>query len=165
MAAAARTTLNQIKKTWGNQLPDVQIIISDGLNARALMDDGHLTPFLTMLRQNLNTKGFSVGKENILIRLGRVRAGYQCGEVLFGKAPNSKKAKGIIHIIGERPGSGHHNFSAYLSAPSQNIWSKEGEVDHNISKVVSGISDTALKPELAVAEVVNIFSKMFTEGI
>jgi len=165
LTTAARTALNQIKKTWGKQMPDVQIIISDGLNARALMDDGHLTPFLTMLRQNLNTKGFSVGEENILITHGRVRAGYQCGEILFGNASAAKKAKGIIHIIGERPGSGHHNFSAYLSAPSQSVWSQKGKVDHNISKVVSGISDTALKPELAVAEVVNIFSKMFAEGI
>ena len=165
LTTTALDALNQIKKNWGNQLPDVNIIISDGLNARALMDEGHLIPFLTMLRQKLSSKGFSVGKENILITHGRVRAGYQCGEVLFGNAPSSKKAKGIIHIIGERPGSGHHNFSAYLSAPSQSIWSKKGEVDHNISKVVSGISDTALKPELAVAEVVNIFSEMFTKGI
>jgi len=73
--------------------------------------------------------------------------------------------KSIIHIIGERLGSGHHNFSAYLSAPSQSVWSQTGKVDHDISKVVSGISDTALTPDLAVVEVVEIFSKLFDEKI
>jgi hypothetical protein len=31
--------------------------------------------------------------------------------------------------------------------------------------VVSGISDTALRPELAAGEVVDIFSGLFLEGI
>jgi len=165
LAPQALATLNKIQQTWGSKIPDVQIIISDGLNAKALMDEGHLLPFLSLLKQNLQAQGYSVAKENILITYGRVRAGYLCGEALFGNAPASKKASGIIHLIGERPGSGHHNFSAYLSAPSQGTWSKKGTVDHNISKVVSGISDTALSPALAVEETVRIFSELFEEGI
>ena len=165
LSAKAIASLQKITQQWGNDIPDVQLLISDGLNARALMDEGHLKPFITLLSQKLKSKGFSVAKENILITHGRVRAGYQCGELLFGNASDSKKPKGIIHIIGERPGSGHHNFSAYLSAPSRRIWSQKGKVDHNISKVVSGISDTALTPELAAEETVNIFSELFSEGI
>jgi len=122
-------------------------------------------PFLSLLREAMTNKGFSVAKEHIVITHGRVRAGYQCGELLFGNAPTSKKAKGILHIIGERPGSGHHNFSVYLSAPSQSTWSQAGKVDHDISKVVSGISDTALSPQLAVNDVVSIFAGLFTQGI
>ena len=161
----AIAAIRKVTQQWGNDIPDVQLLISDGLNARALMDEGHLKPFITLLSQKLKAKGFSLAKENILITNGRVRAGYQCGELLFGNAVHSKESKGIIHIIGERPGSGHHNFSAYLSAPSRNTWSQKGKVDHNISKVVSGISDTALTPELAAGEVVDIFSGLFLEGI
>ncbi|MEM1323386.1 MAG: ethanolamine ammonia-lyase subunit EutB [Bacteroidota bacterium] len=161
LSASARATLEQLRQRWGRTLPDVQLLISDGLNANALMDEGHVLPFLTLLRQVLSDKGFVVADEHILITHGRVRAGYQCGEILFGDATASQKSKGIIHIIGERPGSGHHNFSVYLSAPSQSTWSQAGKVDHDISRVVSGISDTALVPERAVKEVVNIFEGLY----
>ena len=157
----AKQALQVVRQNWGENIPDVQILISDGLNANALMDHGHVLPFLELLWLALDEKGYQVAKAPILITHGRVRAGYQCGEILFGDTPASRLAKGIIHIIGERPGSGHHNFSAYLSAPTQMTWSQAGKVDHDISKVVSGISDTALRPELAVAEVVDIFSGLY----
>ncbi|MEM9820815.1 MAG: ethanolamine ammonia-lyase subunit EutB [Bacteroidota bacterium] len=165
LSDSAKATLLQLQQSWGTAVPDVQILISDGLNANAIMDQGHLFPFLDLLRKELLGKGYSVAKEHIFITHGRVRAGYQCGEILFGNALASKKAKGILHLIGERPGSGHHNFSVYLSAPSQNTWSQAGKVDHDISKVVSGISDTALAPDLAVAEVTTLFSALFREAI
>lgn len=160
----ALNTLKQLRSKWNTNVPDVQIIISDGLNAKAIMDEGHLAPYLKALREELADQGFTVAKENIVITHGRVRAGYKCGEVLFQSSVNSNKHKGIIHIIGERPGSGHHNFSAYLSAPSVNVWSEKGKVDHNISKVVSGISDTALTPIKAAKATATIFSKMFKES-
>jgi len=159
--ASAIQELRRLRQTWDGDIPNVQIIISDGLNAKALMDEGHVLPFLKELRATLEEKAYRVAKQAIVITHGRVRAGYQCGEILFGQDANSKIAKGIIHIIGERPGSGHHNFSAYLSAPTQQTWSQTGKVDHDISKVVSGISDTSLRPELAAAEVVDIFSGLF----
>jgi ethanolamine ammonia-lyase large subunit len=154
------TKLQQLKKSW-KTIPDVQIVISDGLNARALMDDGHLEPHLKALRNELNNAGLKVSKENIVIHYGRVRAGYRCGEILFSSNIESKKPKGILHIIGERPGSGHHNFSVYISAPPTKTWSTKGKVDHNITKVISGISDTALPPTVAAKEVTTLFSEMF----
>ncbi len=154
-------TLNSLRNSWGDQAPDLQIIISDGLNARALMDEGHLLPYLDGLRQALAERGYRVGLENIVITHGRVRAGYACGEVLFGKEGGPVERKGIIHIIGERPGSGHHNFSAYLTAADTDVWGRKGVVDHNISRVVSGISDTSLKPEEAVRLTVGIFDQLF----
>ncbi len=153
--------LKQLKKNWSDIVPDVQIIISDGLNARALMDEGHLRPHLAALRNELKQAGFKVSKENIIINYGRVRAGYRCGEELFSSTIETIKPKGIIHIIGERPGSGHHNFSVYISAPSTKTWNIKGKVDHNITKVISGISDTALQPDIAAKEVASIFSEMF----
>jgi len=149
-----------IRNSWKANLPDIQLIISDGLNARALMDDGHLLPFLAELTNLLKEKDYSIHDQHIVIENGRVRAGYACGELLFGKQ-DSSTPHGIVHIIGERPGSGHHNFSAYLTAAQSSIWHATGTVDHNISKVISGISDTALSPELAALDTAKLMHEMF----
>ena len=158
---AAQQELMKINSAWAGELPDVQIIISDGLNPRALMDEGHLEPFLNGLKIGLIENNFTLSDSTIVIEHGRVRAGYACGEILFGKAETNKR-KGIIHIIGERPGSGHHNFSAYLTVASPDSWRIKGRVDHDISRVVSGISDTALAPEQAVNDTLRIFNNLFT---
>ncbi|WP_200975207.1 ethanolamine ammonia-lyase subunit EutB [Echinicola sp. 20G] len=159
LSKKALAQLGSLKSSWDKNVPNVQIVISDGLNARALMDQGHLDAFLKQLKQDLAVSGYQVADQNIVIRHGRVRAGYACGEVLFGEQDDT--CKSILHIIGERPGSGHHNFSVYLTAAKSNTWAKKGEVDHNISRVVSGISDTALKPNLASKETVNILGQLF----
>ena len=164
LSPEAKAELEKLKRNWQRNEPDVQILISDGLNARALMDKGHLTPFLDQLEKSLAEKGFNISDKCIVITGGRVRAGYQCGEILFGSRERTAvpgQKKGIIHIIGERPGSGHRNFSAYLSAASVETWSKQGTVDHDISRVVSGISDTALDPTLAARQTVDIFTELF----
>lgn len=161
----SRLKLDRLRASWGQALPDVQIIISDGLNARALMDKGHLAPFLTTLKAELKTRQLAVAHEKLMITNGRVRAGYQSGELLFGKAKGESAVKGIIHIIGERPGSGHHNFSAYLTAAPTKTWATKGTVDHNISRVVSGISDTALNPDLAAKQTAAIFMELFEQQV
>jgi ethanolamine ammonia-lyase large subunit len=157
--------LAALRKKWKGSSPDVQIIISDGLNFSAIADEGHLKPYLEYLDKELIKAGLTLGTDNIVIRHGRVRAGYRCGEYLFGQDPGADKPKGIIHIIGERPGSGHHNFSAYLSAPLVSTWKVQGKLDHNNSKVVSGISDTSLIPELAAKETVKLLSQMFNSAM
>jgi ethanolamine ammonia-lyase large subunit len=154
-------TLESITEKWGSDVPDVQIIISDGLNARSLMDEGHLAPFLDGLKRALQENNYLVSEDNIVITHGRVRAGYSCGEVLFGLPDHSPKKKGVIHIIGERPGSGHHNFSAYITAASTSTWNKKGVVDHNISYVVSGISDTSLQPKQAIKNTIRIYNQLY----
>jgi ethanolamine ammonia-lyase large subunit len=135
---------------------NVQIVVSDGLCADALMDEGHLAPYLLTLRAELVRQGYQVAPDNAVIRAGRVRAGYHLGEVLYGGRPDTTKTCAIIHLIGERPGSGHHTFSAYITAPAVSMWSEAGKVDHNITKVVSGIADTALKPSDAALETVRL---------
>jgi len=157
--------LKTLRKSWKGTVPDVQIIISDGLNVNALTDEGHLKPYLEKLKTGLSSEGLSVSDTYIVFRYGRVRAGYRCGEYLFGQEKEEMKAKGIVHIIGERPGSEHHNFSAYLSAPLIRTWKKKGRLDHDLSKVVSGISDTALHPEIAAAETVKILKGLFADAV
>jgi len=157
----ATEKIQSIKDSWNENIPDIQIIISDGLNARALMDEGHIFPFLDGLVATLKENGYRLGNQHIVIKNGRVRAGYACGEILFGQNLQTPKSHGIIHIIGERPGSGHHNFSAYLTVAQSSTWNLKGTVDHNISRVISGISDTALTPQSAIINTIKIIKQLF----
>lgn len=149
---ASLATLSKIIKNRSVK-PHVQIIISDGLNARALMDDGHLSPFLQAMNQGLKDAGMSVATKNIFVKYGRVRVGYRIGEQLF--KGNSKEERIILHVIGERPGNGHRTFSVYITKLSEQDW-KSGGVDHNVTRVVSGIADTALLPISAADMVIDI---------
>jgi ethanolamine ammonia-lyase large subunit len=88
-----------------------------------------------------------------------VRAGYRAGEVLFADAA-VEGPRALIHVIGERPGSGHHSFSAYVTAPRAHVWARPGTVDHNITRVVAGISDTSLRPDAAAVEVARLLAEL-----
>lgn len=138
---------------------DVQIVVSDGLNALALMEKDQLSDFLGRLRQQLQDQGFRLAPETILVRYGRVRAGYQIGQVLFGGLPGRRA---IIHLIGERPGTGHRTFSAYFTCPDGQVWSNSGQVDHDQTRVVAGIAKTALSPARGADDVIRIFGQMWT---
>ncbi len=131
---------------------DVQLVISDGLNAYALTDPGHLGPYLAAVRTRLAEAGFRTAPGYIVVRNGRVRAGYRIGEMLYGKLAQRDSRRVILHLIGERPGSGHHAFSVYVTAAPVRTWAETGLTDHNITKVVSGIADTALAPAQAAAD-------------
>ncbi len=158
LSPSAVATLEKLRDAWGGKVPDVQIVISDGLNAKAIMDKGHLEPYLKEVRKRLKEAGLTVDVKNIVVKEGRVRAGYAIGEILFAKA-DSAKPKAILHIIGERPGTGHHNYSVYITSPKAQVWA-EKKVDHDITKVVCGISPTSLLPELAADQTVKILKEM-----
>ena len=148
--------LRHLRKRHGGKY-DVQIVVSDGLNALAIMDPGHLAPFLEQLRKDLARNGRRVAPEHLVVTSGRVRAGYRIGETLFAKLPG---ARAILHVIGERPGTGHHTFSIYITAPGGAVWGKTDKVDHNITKVVSGVATTALAPIAAARETARILDKL-----
>ena len=132
---------------------DCLIVVSDGLNALGAMDDGQLMPLVNGIRQGLHQAGQRLAPQLMIVNSGRVRAGYRMGELLY-KGITGKRT--IIHIIGERPGSGHHTLSVYITSAEGSGWSIADQVDHNITKVVSGIATTALKPEQAAAECIKI---------
>jgi ethanolamine ammonia-lyase large subunit len=139
-------------------------MVSDGLNALAIMDDGHLGPYLDALRAQLTTAGYRVAPEHLVLTSGRVRAGYLAGETLFGGVGSPTTRRALIHVIGERPGTGHHTFSAYITAPPAGVWGTPGEVDHNITRVVSGVALTAYAPTLAAPETVRLLRQMAPVG-
>lgn len=142
---------------------DVQIVVSDGLNAFAISDYGHLAPYLDALRAGLERKGYRISPQTLVVANGRVRAGYQIGELLFGTLADPAAHRAIVHLIGERPGSMHHTYSAYITAPAAGVWRGGGasrRVDHDITRVVSGIADTALAPQRAAEETVRILATL-----
>jgi len=128
---------------------NIQIVVSDGLNALSIMDAGHVMPFLSRLRRALSHDGFRPAPEHLVFTSGRVRAGYRVGEALFGGIDGNY---GIVHIIGERPGTGHHTFSAYLTAAPGSAWKIVRKIDHDITRVVSGIANTAIQPAAGAEE-------------
>ena len=154
--------LEILRSKWKNHIPDIQVIVSDGLNVSSIVDDGHLLPYVNELNSLLKSNytlsdDYSVSIDPLFIQHGRVRAGYRCGELLFGDSA-SKQKKCILHIIGERPGTMHHNYSVYISVASAADWNIEGKIDHDITRVISGISDTALHPKDAAKETLRILS-------
>nr|HPR33792.1 ethanolamine ammonia-lyase subunit EutB [Prolixibacteraceae bacterium] len=159
----SKKALEQLRQKWENRVPEVQIIVSDGLNALSLSDEGHLIPFLSELKNVFGKNNYRISSDIIVITNGRVRAGYECGKTLFGIPEDLSSKKGIIHIIGERPGNGHHCFSAYITVAPVRFWNKKALIDHNITKVVSGISDTSLLPEEAARETYTIFRMLFEQ--
>lgn len=156
LAPASLAAIKQLRQQYDAKY-NVQIVISDGLNALSIMDDDQLEPFLQELRTHLKTAGFHPAEQNILVQSGRVRAGYRIGETLFGGLDGNRA---LLHIIGERPGTGHHTFSVYMTSPPGSVWGQPGQVDHNITRVVSGIAATALKPTRAARDTVRILQQM-----
>ncbi|WP_223634464.1 ethanolamine ammonia-lyase subunit EutB [Corallococcus sp. EGB] len=140
---------------------DAQVVVSDGLDPRSLMDEGHLAPFLARLRAELEATGWTVAPEVLVVKHGRVRAGYQVGHLLFG-AEGDLRPRALVHVIGERPGSGHHAFSAYLTAPDADTWAKPAAVDHDRTRLIAGISDTSVRPEDAAVESARILAEART---
>lgn len=140
---------------------NVQIVISDGLNALAISDQDQLAPYLDHLRKNLPQAGFLTAPENLVIQSGRVRAGYRIGESLFGGLAGTRT---ILHVIGERPGSGHHTFSVYMTPVDGSVWGTAGTVDHNLTRVVAGVATTTLVPQAAADESVRILKQMIARG-
>jgi ethanolamine ammonia-lyase large subunit len=151
-------TLEKLRDSWQGKAPDVQIVISDGLNAKSIMDPEHVLPYIKALRKDLQDAGLTVDKKNIVVTSGRVRAGYMIGDVLFGNA-DPDKPRAVVHIIGERPGTGQDAFSVYIAAPKAKVWA-EKKVDHNIVKVVCGISKQATKPEDASKQTVKLLKEL-----
>jgi ethanolamine ammonia-lyase large subunit len=151
LAPASLDALKALADSRGSRY-DVQVVLSDGLDALSLTDPGHLPPYLAGLRTALEKAGYRVAPELVVVRNGRVRAGYRIGESLFGHIPERESRRILVHVIGERPGTGHRAYSVYLTALPVRQWSEQGHVDHNLTRVISGISDTSLDPALAAAE-------------
>jgi ethanolamine ammonia-lyase large subunit len=156
LSMTSEQLLGELSRTRSGN-PNLQIIVSDGLNALALTDRDQLRQLLRSLLPMLVSAGFRPAEEILLVHSGRVRAGYRIGEQLFG---GRRGDFSILHIVGERPGTGHQTLSIYMTRASGAVWGQSGRIDHNVTRVVSGIAVTALIPELGAAEAVRILTEM-----
>jgi ethanolamine ammonia-lyase large subunit len=163
LASESLAAIVRLRDSWGANVPKAQIVISDGLNANAIMDKGHLEPYLVEMRRLLREAGVPVADKNILVTSGRVRIGYRIGETLFERAdPNS--FRGILHIIGERPGTPHHAYSVYITVAQGKVWTQK-KIDHDITRLVSNVADTALPPEEAARETLTIIREIVGKSV
>lgn len=125
--------------------PKVQIVISDGLNANAVNEN--LRQLLPQLKSLLGERGRHVGEVDIVVKNGRVRVGYQIGGLLGVEL--------IVHLIGERPGTGIDTLSAYLTygcdADGRSRWSSD--MDHSKTNAICGIHILAKPPSEAAGEI------------
>jgi ethanolamine ammonia-lyase large subunit len=145
----------RVAKLYPTRRPQVQIVISDGLNADAINEN--LRSVLPSLKQQLSSAGYHTGEVEVFVENGRVRAGYHVGALL--------DADVVVHLIGERPGTGLNTLSAYLTygrdSVGQSRW-KPG-MDHSVSNAVCGINRRGKLPEQATVEIVKLVKRMMEE--
>jgi ethanolamine ammonia-lyase large subunit len=132
--------------------PQVQMVISDGLNANAI--NGQLRDLLPGVRQRLAQAGSDVGEIDVVVHNGRVRAGYHVGQLV--------EAEAVVHFIGERPGTGLDTVSAYLTygrdAAGHLRWSPE--LDHSWTTAVCGIHPQGKPSPTAIDEIARTVRRM-----
>lgn len=146
---------SRIRTLYGAIRPRVQVVVSDGLNANALNENLRLV--LPALKRSLAQAGHLAGDADVVIENGRVRAGYHVGFLLDVEL--------IVHLIGERPGTGIDTMSAYLTygldKTGRSRWSTN--TDHSWTTAVCGIHRRGKQPTVAVEEIVRLVSAMFEQ--
>jgi ethanolamine ammonia-lyase small subunit len=135
--------------------PHVLIAVSDGLNADAINEQ--LRALLPPVRSMLSAQGRHVGETDVVVQNGRVRAGYEIGGLT--------SADVLVHIIGERPGTGINTLSAYLTyghdAAGQWRWSRE--LEHSMTTAICGIHPKGKPPAQAAAEIAHTIARIFDQ--
>jgi ethanolamine ammonia-lyase large subunit len=138
---------------YGSRRPQAQLVLSDGLNAGALNEN--LRAVLPRLRRGLTEAGLHVGEVDVVVTNGRVRAGYHVGELVGADV--------VVHLIGERPGTGLNTLSAYLTygrdKSGRSRWSPG--LDHACTTAVCGIHPRGKRPDAAVEEITGCVLRMF----
>jgi ethanolamine ammonia-lyase small subunit len=101
--------------------------------------------------------GFAAGGREIVIENGRVRAGYHAGQLLAVDV--------IIHLIGERPGTGLNTLSAYVTygrdERGELRWSID--LDHACTTAICGIHPLGKQPDVAADEIARSVQRMLQE--
>jgi ethanolamine ammonia-lyase large subunit len=144
-----------VSRLYGSQRPQVQLVISDGLNANALNE--HLRTVIPPLRYALGQAGLHVGETDVIVENGRVRAGYHIGELV--------DATVVVHLVGERPGTGLNTLSAYLTygrdTAGRSRWGSN--VNHSWTNAICGIHPRGRPPAVAVDGIVTSVQRMVEE--
>jgi len=132
--------------------PQIMFVISDGLNANAVNEN--LRDVLPELRWQLKNAGYPVGEIDVVIKNGRVRAGYHAAELV---GPDI-----LIHLIGERPGTGLNQLSVYMTYGKDKAgntrWSPG--MDHSLTNAICSIHQKGKTPKAAVDDIMKCTVRM-----
>ena len=135
--------------------PQVQLVISDGLNANAINEQ--LRALVLPLRRLIGERGCHVGETDVIVHNGRVRAGYEIGGFVGAEC--------VIHVIGERPGTGLNALSAYITygrnEGGQWRWSRD--LDHSVTTAICGIHPKGKPPAAAATEIAGTVARIFEQ--
>ena len=135
--------------------PQVQVVVSDGLNADAINEQ--LRALLPALRRLLGDAGCHVGETDVVVQNGRVRAGYEVGGLTGAVV--------VVHVVGERPGTGLNTASAYVTygrdEAGQPRWSRE--LDHSATTAICGIHPKGKPPEAAAEEIARAVARIIEQ--
>lgn len=141
-----------VAKLYPGRPPQVQLVISDGLNANAVNEQ--LRALLPPLGRLLSGRGFHVGQTDIVVQNGRVRAGYEIGGLVGADV--------VVHLIGERPGTGLNTLSAYLTYGRDEAerprWSRA--LDHSATTAICGIHPKGKPPQAAATEIARTIGRI-----
>jgi ethanolamine ammonia-lyase large subunit len=135
--------------------PRLVLIVSDGLNANAVNE--HLRALLVPLRRLWADAGVVVGEPEVVVQNGRVRVGYEIGGLVAAEA--------VVHLVGERPGTGLNTLSAYLTygrdANGARRWQRD--LDHSATTAICGIHPKGKPPENAAREIARTVARILEE--
>lgn len=136
-----------------DRAPQVQLVISDGLNAVAINEQLRL--LVPALKRQLTA--WHVGGVDVVVRNGRVRVGYEIGGLV--------RADVIVHIIGERPGTGLNTLSAYLTwgrdSAGRPRWART--LEHAATTAICGIHPRGKTPDTAAAEIAGTVTRIIEQ--
>jgi ethanolamine ammonia-lyase large subunit len=144
-----------VASIYPERKPQVQLVISDGLNADAINEHGRT--LLPMLRRLLTDSACHVGEIDVVVQNGRVRVGYEIGGLV--------EAAVIVHLVGERPGTGLNTLSAYATygRDDAGAWRWSRTLDHSATTAICGIHAKGKPPQIAAPEIARTVSRMLAQ--
>ena len=146
-----------VARIYPMRAPQVQLIISDGLNANAANEQ--LRALLPPLRHLLAAAQCHLGDVDVIVQNGRVRVGYEIGALTHADV--------VIHMIGERPGTGLNTLSAYVTYGRDRDggfrWSRG--LDHSLTNAVCGINPKGKPPHAAASEISRTVARILEQRV
>jgi ethanolamine ammonia-lyase small subunit len=125
------------------------------LNADAINEQ--LRTLLPMLRRLLAESTGLVGETDLVVQNGRVRVGYEIGGLVGASV--------IVHLVGERPGTGLNTLSAYITYGRDHTgaWRWSPSLDHSATTAICGIHPKGKPPQSAATEIARTVARMFAQ--
>ena len=149
LCEASKTALAPHIAAAGSPVPDVQLIVGDGLSPNAIVQNGEGT--VLAMGRALSAAGFRLGVP-CFVRFARIGVADEIGVLT--------RARASVILVGERPGLGTgDSLSVYIA-----IGPKLGQ-DNAEKNCISNVRPIGIRPEEAAAQTVLILQRGFERGV